>query len=403
MALNDPVLQSGVGVVVAYKPEGTWGVAPGQSGATALRRVQSGLDYNADGFQSNEVRPDQQIADFRLGVHRVQGPLSGELSTQSYDDFLAATVRNTWVSGVAAAGLSLTIVKSAGTIARDSGSFLTDLFKVGDVIRLSSGLNTAKNILIAAISSDGTTITSPTPLLDETHTADVTVAGHKAINGLLRPSFAIEHQYPDVVPVSSELFLGCFNSQTRFSLPPTGMSTVEFTFMGQDAALYDDQSSPIAPYFTNPTAPPTTHTLASINGALMFDGKLAATVTQMDLTVDHGLAGDPVQGRKTLPALFFASAKVQGSITLLFENNNFAKKFLNEQEFVLTSLLEGPAATAGQAPDFLTLSMPRIKCTGKNRTIPPNGGIPVTYQFQALKQQGVAGYDNTTLAIQKSN
>lgn len=88
-------IQSNVNVELRYGAESTFGT---QSAATGqkLRRVSSTLALTKDVFTSNEVRPDQQIADMRHGAKRVAGQINGELSQATYDDFIAAALRSTW-------------------------------------------------------------------------------------------------------------------------------------------------------------------------------------------------------------------------------------------------------------------------------------------------------------------
>jgi hypothetical protein len=90
-------LQSNVNVRVAYDTETTLGTqAPGTG--HLMRRVSSSLALTKEAFTSNEVRPDQQVQDARHGVRRVSGNIQGELSRTTYDDFLAAALRTSWVS-----------------------------------------------------------------------------------------------------------------------------------------------------------------------------------------------------------------------------------------------------------------------------------------------------------------
>ena len=104
-------LAEGVSARISYKfytdPKIIPGVTPvpatdpGPTGAQILRRVASTLAFTKDTYQSNEIRSDRQIADFRHGVRRVAGNVSGELSPASYKDLFEASLRSNWVSAVA--------------------------------------------------------------------------------------------------------------------------------------------------------------------------------------------------------------------------------------------------------------------------------------------------------------
>ena len=123
---------------LAYKVESTYGTAPAASGAQLLRRVGSTLDLDKDTYQSNEVRTDYQIADYRHGVRRVAGQVSGELSAGTYKDFVAALLKRDFAAVTAITGASITIAGSGPTytLTRGAGSWLSDGIKNGDVIRM---------------------------------------------------------------------------------------------------------------------------------------------------------------------------------------------------------------------------------------------------------------------------
>ena len=93
--MTAPTFQENVGVKLVYGAESTFGT---QSGATGqyLRRVSSTLALAKDILASNEVRPDQEQNDVRHGARRVTGAIQGELSRTTYDDLIAAALRNTW-------------------------------------------------------------------------------------------------------------------------------------------------------------------------------------------------------------------------------------------------------------------------------------------------------------------
>jgi hypothetical protein len=88
----------GVNKQVKYKVESTWGTVPAAGSAQLLRRVSSDLDLKKETYESNEIRTDYQVADFRHGVRRVAGSIRGELSPLTYSDFLAAALRKAWAA-----------------------------------------------------------------------------------------------------------------------------------------------------------------------------------------------------------------------------------------------------------------------------------------------------------------
>src|SRR3990167_9325324 len=77
--------------------------ALGATGAQTLRRGARLVKLWKDTYQSNEIRTDRQIADFRHGIKRVTGSISGELSPKTYFEYIEAAFR-----GTKGAALSLT-------------------------------------------------------------------------------------------------------------------------------------------------------------------------------------------------------------------------------------------------------------------------------------------------------
>lgn len=405
---------SGVFKQLAYKVETTFGTAPGQASGQLLRRVQSTLDLAKDTFASNEIRPDFQIADYRHGVRRVAGKISGELSCKTYSDFFAAALKRAFAAGASAAAVSVTIAGTGPyTITRAAGSYLTDGFKVGDVIRLSVGAlnanNINKNLLITGLTAtvatvivlNGTVMTAEGPVTGTT----ISTFGKKTFiptTGHTDQSFSIEHWYSDLV--QSELFLGNKIDKIGISLPPTGMATVDFDFMGQDLADTSAKRGGIAPtaqYFTTPTAVTTTGTLAAVNGILRVGGNTVATLTGLTLEIDPSFSGDPVVGSNIVPQLFAGTVGVTGQATAYFDSTTLRDAFINETEVDLVGVF---TADNTATSDFITFVLPRIKVGGATKN-DGNGGLVLTLPFQALlNNNGGTGIatEKTTISIQDS-
>jgi hypothetical protein len=402
-------IASGVAKQLRYKVEATYGTAPGTSGGQLLRRVTSDLDLSKDTYQSNEIRSDYQIADFRHGVRRIGGTLNGELSGKTYADFFAAALRRDFAAVSALTGLSVTIAVgslSGGiqtyTVTRGSGDFLTGGVKAGDVVRLSVGtLNAAninKNLLVLSLTAtvltviplNGVALVAEGPIASTT----VTVIGKKTYvptSGHTDKSFAFEHWYSDIS--LSELYLGCKISTIDVALPPTGMATVALGIMGQDIATQG------AVYFTAPTAATGTGIDAAVNGVLCVAGVPVAICTGAQFRIDGGYSGDPVVGSNKIPFVFPGRVHVNGQLTAYFENATMRDYFINESE---VSLMIALTADNSAAADFLAFTFPRIKPGGFTRS-DGEQGIVATMPFEALyNSAGGAGVasEQTTLSVQ---
>ena len=397
---------SGIYKQVSYKEEVTYGVTPAAAAAQAIRRVTSSLDMTKDTYQSNEIRTDFQMADFRHGQRKVAGAINGELSAKTYSDFMAAALKKAFTATPPITGASITIAGTLGayTITRAAGSFLADGVKIGDVVRLTAGAfaagNLNKNIMVTAATAtvltgltlNGSTLTAEGPIASAT----VTVAGKKSMipqSGHTDKSFSIEHWYPDVP--TSEIFTGCKVSKIGLGLPPTGMATCNVEFMGKDAVPSATQ------YFTSPTGITTTGTMASVNGVLRVAGATVANVTGLTIDIAAAQSGEPTVGANTVAFQAAGRVLVTGQLTATFESTALRDAFYNETEI---SLYAAFTADNSAASDFITFCLPRIKAGGAAKD-DGEKTITQTIPFQALLNiSGGAALatDLTTIAIQDS-
>lgn len=401
------IIAEGIRKAIYYKKETTWGELPGASGAKTLRRVTGNFNLSKETYQSEEIRTDYQLSDFRHGVRSVEGSLNGELSPASYSDFFAAALGKDFAAGVSATGLSVTITGTGPTytVARGAGSFLTDGFKIGDVVRLTAGTfnanNLSKNLLVTNVVAlsltvivlNGSTLTAEGPIASAT----VTVFGKKTFaptTGHTDDSFTFEEWYSDIL--QSEVSTGNKVNTVGISLPATGLTTVDFAFMGKDQV-----QSGATQYFTAPTAQGTNGIFAAVNGALLVGGQVVALVTGLTVNINRNLSMEAVVGSNTHPDIFEGRILVDGEFTAFFVNGTFRDLFKNETE---TSLVVALTTSNLKDADFMAISLPRIKVNSDTKD-DGEKGIVSTHSFQALLNinggSGVAS-EKTTISIQDS-
>jgi hypothetical protein len=392
---------------VAIKVESTYGTIPTATGAQLLRRMTSTVDLAKETYASNELRTDFQIADFRHGVRSVQGSLNGELSPGTYKDFFSYALKRDFAALTATTGASITIAGTGPTytVTRAAGSWLTDGYKNGSVIRLSAGTfnaaNINKNLLVVDVTSatvltviplNGVALVAEGPIASAT----ITAVGKNTFvptTGHTDRSFAIEHWFPDVL--LSERYLGCKISKVGLQLPPTGIATAAFEIQGQNVATGTAQ------YFTTPTAVTTSAPLAAVNGVLRLGGVTLASVTGLTIDVTPAYTGEAVVGSNSRPALFAGMVNVTGQMTVFFEDNVLRDAFYNETELeLIAAFTTDNTATA----DFISIDLPRIKLGGATKD-DVMSGIKATIPFQALlNSAGGSGVktERTTFWMQDS-
>jgi hypothetical protein len=89
---------------MAYVAENTFGTTPTTPTFTPIRHTGTTIGLSKDAIESEELRQDRQIANYRHGNKSVAGDVNVELSYGTFDDLLEATLAGTWATDVLIAG-----------------------------------------------------------------------------------------------------------------------------------------------------------------------------------------------------------------------------------------------------------------------------------------------------------
>jgi hypothetical protein len=393
-------IATGVQKRLAIKKESSWGVAAGDTGAQVLRRVTAAPNLTKNTYQSQEIRDDYQISDFRHGTRKVEGNFNFEWSNGTYQQVFEAVLRAAAGAAVTTGAVTDIGASSVGnTLTRGAGSFISDGFRVGMVVRASGFTTTGtsnnnKNLRITALTA--TVMTVAETLATKTPGDSVTIAAPGLTvsvpsTGHTDDSFTIE-VWNSGISVS-EQFLGCKFATLGLRLPSTGMATLEPTIMGKDM-LTDT-----AAYFTSPTAATETPIMAAVNGSLRLGGADVATVTGLSIDINGNMSTGEVIGSNTTPDVFPGSVVITGQATIYYENGDFLENFIDEDELELHVVLDADS-TANSG--FISVFLPRIKLGGNTRD-DGQKGIVQTVPFTALKKGTATGYESTTIMVQDSS
>jgi hypothetical protein len=409
-------LAEGVAASIRYKFYASAAITPGTlatsssalgvTSAQVLRRVASTLALTKDTYQSAEIRSDRQVADFRHGVKRVTGNISGELSPLTYEQLFEASMRGTWAAAITATEADFTSVTADSPTSKftfTAGDPITKGFRVGMGVRftdLSTAGNNSTNFIILAMGGtngrEWTVYPAPT-----TMGADAAFSLTSVGRSLIIPASShvsrklgieIYSEDTDVSRLFCECRAGGFNVQ----LPATGMATVDFEYMGRDMETYTAGS---APFFTSPTAATSTGITAGVNGLLRVSGETVAVITGLNIQHQAALEGPAVVGSNLVPEIFVGRHMVSGQMTALFEDVDLIDDFRNESEIEILAYLTTTSAVNSPA---MTFFLPRVKLGGADLQTAGEGGQTITLPFQALKYEtavATAGIENTTLQI----
>ena len=396
-------IAKGVSKKVGYKKETTWGTLAGDTGAKYLRRVTATFNLTKETYESAEIRTDYQVSDMRHGVRSAEGSLNGELSPSAYADFMQSVVARDFSAGGTTTGASLTIAVSGSffTITRAAGSWLTDGFYVGNVVRLAGAgfdlANVANNLLVVSMSATVLTVRvlSGTPLVAEgpIAAANVSVAGkitYAPLTGHTDDSYTIEEWYADIA--QSEVYTGNKVGTMSVQLPATGLVTCDFSFMGKNL-----EQKGTSQYFTAPTAAGTNGILASVSGAMVVNGQPVALITSMDFSVERGLEAANVVGSNFAADVFTGRIRVTGNFSTYFQDGVFRDYFDAESKI---SLVVALSTGVEKDAEVVAFSFPLVK-VGSATKADSEMGIVQDHSFTALLNPvTTAGLVGSTMMIQ---
>jgi len=397
-------IASGIKKIVSWKKQSALGSAASGSGGKQARRTSSVFSSDYDTYASNEIVSHHQSTGSAYGLRKASGKLDGELSAGTYADLFASFLERDFATSVNSGALTITYGGSAGawTAVRASGSFLTDGFKVGMVIRASSGSvtgNNSRNFYVTSVVAltitfkalDGATVTS-----GSSTTTTLTVTNkytYAPTTGHTSDYYTFEEYYSDLT--KSETFTDCVVGGIAISLPATGNATVSFTIEALDRTMGNSQ------VLTSPTLT-TTAIMAAINGLIQVNGSALAVATGLTINcTKNAKNAGAVIGSNVGADVNTGKIMVSGTITAQFDSTTLQTLKDNETNTSINCVI---TADNTATSDFVALSFPRVKIF----TDTPNDGestIMRTYnwvaEYNGSGGTGVAT-EQTIMSIQDS-
>ena len=367
--------------------------------AQTLRFLKFTQGQTNETYISNEMRPDRQVGDVNLGPQSCDGSMNGELSPGTYKTFMAAVLRKEWVAGVSMneAATANVAAATAGTFTRDDvgGSFITDGFKVGDVVRWTGWdetANNAHNMLITALTATVMTVTTLDGVAVVTEAKGGTVACSVEGKKLWTPAsghtenwLTIEHNYSDVD--LSEVYYDSKITSMAIKAPASGIPTVDFNLLGLQV---NDLQAAASPYFTAPVAITTTEAVLSGKAIVFFHGTQQVLATGIDIDIKgNNAAMGAVLGTNVKPGIVDKRLEVTGNISVYFKDAIIRDLFKAGTEVAIYAVF--PVSSDANA-DFIALQIPLAKLTGASKD--GDAEIIQSVPFQAIFNSD--GDDGTT-------
>lgn len=210
---------------------------------------------NQTQYVESQVISDSRDVEDLVRVDRsVSGTISCELryspSGGGLNAAIAAVLCSSFTASVTTA--SCDYVGGFNEITRASGSFVSDGYEVGDIIKVTGYSGSAvtqyrrlSTVAALAISFEG-------DALGEADDAAITVKRDaRSKNSTLTPSFTIEVAYLDLQ--IAEVFTGCVFASADFNLSLGQLATVSFSIEGQSSTRYDTNTGTTDQFITGST------------------------------------------------------------------------------------------------------------------------------------------------------
>ena len=329
--------------------------------------TEGGLTKEA--FESESVNPTRQFANPRHGLRSGTFTLDQELQIGGHNELFAAALNAAWAVNATTTALTNVTASSTGPhFTRAAGSFITDGFRVGDVVRWTgwaapATANNSRNFFITALTAtqmtgiflDGTAVAAKAAGDSVTcacpgRRLQIPTSGHT------KDYFTLDDWHPDV-PSALRINDAVVSSFT-IDVQPNGIATIAFQFVGVNG------TPGTAAYFVTPAAAPTGAFLAGPNGRISWNGNISAVLSGMQLTLDTSAEVKPVIGANVSPDVFRGSNRITGNFSSLFDGNALLTPFDTEAEAPLYLVLN---ADSTPASEFLVIKVPNVKLNSMSK------------------------------------
>lgn len=375
--------------------EVTYGTTPNNPALDTVRITGTTLGLSKDSLQSEEIRSDRQIADYRQGANQVAGDINFELSYGSFDQFLEAVLLSADWAAPATTGTT-TLSQTATTITRASGSFITDGFTAGMEVEVSGFAGSGANgqmlvTMVEALTLTVTALEGQTLAIEAGDGDELVLASNRAASGTERRSFSFIRYFADIQSSDKpyHIFRGCELNSLQLTIAANSMITGTMSVVGQSMATAQDLTGLGTPTYNSVS---TTSPFDSFTGSLDEGGTSIAVITEISLTLQNGIEPRFVVGSTNSIYPSIRRSNLTGQITAYFEDSTLIDKFINETESSITFRLPD---SAGNAQRY---TIPRIKYTGGQPDVSGEGPITLAMPFQALLDATEA----TNLVIQRT-
>lgn len=388
MSASPVSIAQGQAAYLSYILETTRGTTPASPTMKELRSTSRKIDPMKNTFASEEIRRDRQVGYLRHGSKRVEGSPGGELSSQSYDDWLASLFGGAWAAVTTSGSPNIAASNSTSQFTRAAGSFIADGYRAGDIIITTGFSNSPNNglFLVTAVSSGSITVDGTLTTESTASGRTLTLQGKRLDAGpAALDTYTIERGYSDIAQY--DVNKGVSINSADVTIQPEKILGIAFGLLGMNPMGRSGSS------LGTPTAAASTQPMSAFEGVMYEGGAKIAIVTGVSFHFENGNSLSPVVGSAISPDVNQGTFKATGSISAFLTGSGLLNKFLNE---TLTSIYMRCNDPDG---NFLNFVSNAAKYTGDTNDPPAQGPVVETLPFQSL----VPTTGGPSFSIQRSN
>ncbi len=370
--------------------EATYGVTPANPAFKVCRLTGTKLALTKGTMLTNEIRANRLIpgGGFRSGVRQTGGDITTEISYGSHDEYMQAALCGTWAAKFEPYVAATVSAAAADNSINDSANAFP-AFEPGDVITIAGFTGTAGNnqtVRVVSRTAAKIMVEGGAALVNDAAGEPVTITSvtEKLDIGVTRRSFSFLRQFTDGGAGTKpyHLFVGQECNSLALTLGVENLIQIVYAFVGKNMVT----PSETAPAGTTYVAAPTSYVMDSFSGKVLEGGVEIMTVTEVQLTLENGIAPRPTVGSDTVQlSASIGRANATGTLTGYAEDSSLVAKFAEGE---VSSL---QFAIGDKVGNRYVCKLPRIQYTGAQMDTQGQGPITVPAAFQVLTDDDATG------------
>lgn len=342
-------------VQLGYIKEVSWGVTPA-SALRSLRYTKETLGRRIENVRSDEVRADRQVSDIVRVGSSAQGNFEGELSYDTYKEFIEAALGNLFGS--------IQTITAATIAAVASGQHFTGtgmpVFAVGQFVRVAGFVAANNNGFFEVLTSTATDLAirnGAASLTNESAGPSVTIDSTTVVNGTTKMSFTVEKLFSDLTLFWAMKGLRVNQIELRIASRQKVTLTIDFFGVGTTIVTTTAGSGAY-------TAATTTSLMnASNNVGRLLEGNATlsagAFVKSATLRFQNNLRPQDAVGNIDPIGVGYGRFTLTGDMQVYFANETLFNKYLGGTDSALNLLINTPSPEN----DAYAITLPAIEYT----------------------------------------